>query len=228
MKTISLYLNPVTTILLKNPIQKWLVASILFSFLLSVARIIYSGSFHFVWLNWNLFLAFIPYMITCSLEFNDRWKKNSFRFILAFLGWILFIPNSFYIITDLFHLRWFEGVPIWYDLALLLSFAWNGLILGIVSVRQMEKIIEEKLGVRNELFFVYPVMWLNALGVYVGRFLRFNSWDVISNPFQLIADISNILIHPFQNKYAWGMILCFSLLMTLMYVTVKKLNRVFI
>jgi uncharacterized membrane protein len=108
---------------------------------------------------------------------------------------------------------------------MIVSFAWNGLLLGILSVRQMEKIAQQHLVYRRELFFLYPIMWLNALGVYVGRYLRFNSWDIVTNPFELLYDIANILLHPLAFRYAWGMIFCFSILMTFIYLTLKKISK---
>jgi uncharacterized membrane protein len=117
------------------------------------------------------------------------------------------------------------GMPLWFDLALLLSFAWNGLLLGIVSVRHMEKLFESFYNNRFDLLFVFPVMLLNALGVYIGRYLRFNSWDIIANPFQLIQDIIYLFIHPVRYRFDWGMIFCYSMLMTLFYVTLKRLNK---
>jgi uncharacterized membrane protein len=139
-------------------------------------------------------------------------------------AWLLFIPNSFYIITDLFHLG-ISNVPIWFEVALLLSFAWNGLILGVLSVRQIEKIMRELFPNMNEFIFLFPVMCLNAFGIYIGRYLRFNSWDVISNPFELAADISNLILHPLASKPAWAMICCYAVLMTFIYVTMKKLSK---
>jgi uncharacterized membrane protein len=115
--------------------------------------------------------------------------------------------------------------PFWYDLMLILSFVWNGILLGILSVRQMEKIIAAKWQVKTEVYFIYPVMFLNALGVYIGRYLRFNSWDVVTNPFQLASDIIYLFVHPVQNRFDWSMILCYSLFMTLVYITMKKLSR---
>jgi len=75
------------------------------------------------------------------------------------------------------------------------------------------------------LLFVYPVMWLNSLGVYTGRYLRYNSWEIVSNPFRLLADIAGMVIHPLRNQYAWDMIFCFSILMTLMYLMMKRISK---
>ena len=153
--------------------------------------------------------------------------KNKWKALVAAIVWLLFVPNSFYIITDLFHLDMNQVVPLWFDLALLLSFAWNGLLFGIVSVRQMEKAFETYFNKKFDLLFILPVMFLNGLGVYVGRYLRFNSWDVITNPLQLISDIVDLFIHHIHNRLDWSMIVCYTLLLTVMYVTIKKLAKAF-
>jgi uncharacterized membrane protein len=207
----------------RSDTEQVLILSCLFSIGLIVFRIIYTGQFLFVFLIWNLFLAFVPYIISKRIdEFQEmrRWK-----FILYSLVWLLFIPNAFYIITDLFHLDMNENVPLWYDLALLLSCAWSGLLFGILSVRQMERLFEKNFNRRLDLFFSIPVMTLNGLGVYVGRYLRFNSWDILVNPFQLAGDIVYLFIHPIRNRFDWSMIICYSVLLTLMYYTIKKLGK---
>jgi uncharacterized membrane protein len=173
---------------------------------------------------WNLFLAFIPYALSNWIS-NKINRKSKLAFIIATLIWLLFIPNSFYIITDLFHLNKNGPSPIWYDLALLFSFAWNGLLFGIISVRQMERMFEQFFNKRFDLLFVYPVMALNAFGIYLGRYLRFNSWDVVSNPVLLLRDVYYLIVHPLRYRVDWGMIICYSLLMTLIYVSLKKLGR---
>src|SRR5580765_4829098 len=119
---------------LRNEMDRLLSLSILFSCMLTVARIIYTGTLTFVSLVWNLFLAFVPYFITQRLQRNPQWIQKKLVFGFLFLVWLLCIPNSFYIITDLFHLADHHNdftVPQWYDLTLILSFAWNGLLLGI-------------------------------------------------------------------------------------------------
>jgi uncharacterized membrane protein len=210
----------------RTEMEKWLIISCMFSLLLVMSRVIVTGNLTFLFLAWNLFLAYVPYFISRKLEQSPRLVENIWKFALVFIVWLLFIPNSFYILTDLFHVDDLKGDrPRWFDLTLILSFAWNGLLLGILSVRQMEKIFLYCLHIRNRFFFLYPVMWLNALGIYIGRYMRFNSWDVVTNPFQLLGDIGNMLLHPFQHIYPWGMICCFSVLMTIIYMSVQRMAK---
>lgn len=199
--------------------------SCLFSVCMTAIRVIYTGELLFVWLNWNLFLAFVPYAISHFVTMHPAWTQDKKRFVFVFISWLLFIPNSFYIITDLFHLNSRMPVPLWFDLALIFSFTWNGLLLGVLSVRQMEKILETKFALQNEWLFIYPIMLLNAFGIYVGRYLRFNSWDVVSDPFQLFNDIIYLIVHPIRNRFDWSMIFCYAVFMTIIYITIKKLGR---
>jgi uncharacterized membrane protein len=226
----SLSLKPLKgsrPIFLRSEMDRLLSLSMFFSCLLVLVRMIHTGRDTFLFLIWNLFLAWLPYLITGRLARMQPFRPR-LLFAALMLAWLLCIPNSFYIITDLFHLgdRYNDRLmPNWYDLAMILSFVWNGLLLGVLSVRQMEKILKPRLPAHHELFFLYPVMWLNALGVYTGRYLRFNSWDLITNPFHLVEDIAYIIAHPLRNQYAWDMIFCFSILMTLMYLMMKRISK---
>jgi uncharacterized membrane protein len=219
----SIALNRFT--LFNSELDRILTLSMGFSIMLVMARIAYTGRFTFIWLIWNLVLAWIPYVITSWLQQRAAIQTNRLKFAAVCLVWLLFIPNSFYILTDLFHLGKFHNVPNWFDLTLIISFAWNGLLLGILSVRQMEKIMQPHLPGKHELFFIYPIMWLNALGVYIGRYPRFNSWDILTNPFELINYLIKLICHPIQWKYAWGMVACFSIFMTLVYLAIKRLSK---
>lgn len=204
--------------------EQMLILCSLFSVGLMAFRIVYTGQLLFAFLVWNLFLAYVPYAISKKMSLHSITTK--WRFLLCGFVWLLFVPNAFYIITDLFHLGMNESVPLWYDLALLLSFAWSGLLFGILSVRQMEKLFEKNFKRKFDLFFILPVMVLNGFGVYVGRYLRFNSWDVLTNPFQLVNDIVYMFIHPLRNRFDWSMVVCYSVLLTLIYYTMKKLSKV--
>lgn len=208
----------------RSELEKVLMLSSLFSISLAFARVAYTGELMFLSLIWNLFLGFIPFLLSNFLIKRPDWIEAKWKLALVTISWLLFIPNSFYIITDLFHLEDRFIIPLWFDLTLIFSFAWNGLLLGILSVRQMEKVWETKWG-GSELLFVYPVMLLNALGIYIGRYLRYNSWDVVSNPFGLSEDIIYLLIHPIRNRFDWSMIFCFSIFMTLIYLSIKKIGK---
>jgi uncharacterized membrane protein len=229
---------------LRTEMDRLLTASMLFSCILVGIRIFHTGKITFIFMIWNLFLAYVPYAISTwmtacqarqarqprqtpetGVARGPRGRLSRFFPALLFLAWLLFIPNSFYILTDLYHLADNHRnnlVPEWFDLSLILSFAWNGLLLGILSVRQIEKILIPQASIFQEWLFLYPVMWLNALGVYTGRYLRYNSWDIITNPFQLLSDIFGMVIHPLRHQYAWDMIFCFSILLTLFYSLIKK------
>ena len=158
----------------RSDMEQVFILSTLTSIGLISFRVIYTGDLHFVFLVWNLFLAIIPYSISKKMGAIVG-SKSKWKFFLYSFVWLLFIPNSFYINTDLFHLDLNDQVPLWYDLALLLSFAWSGVPFGILSVRQMEKEFENYFTKKFDLLFIVPVMLLNALGIYVGRYLRFNS-----------------------------------------------------
>lgn len=210
-------------LLKRSEIDRLLIASTSFSCLLVVLRIIHTHSLMFIWLGWNLFLAYLPYLLSTWLT-----AKQPRRPLLLVLStvWLLFIPNTFYILTDLYHLHDSRHTlsPEWYDLALIFSFAWNGLLLGVLSIRQMEKLLlPAGTAIRSHLF-LYPTMFLCALGVYAGRYLRFNSWDIISNPLQLTTDIADMIIHPLRNQSAWSMIGCYTILLSFIYNMLKKLN----
>ncbi len=208
-------------------VHSWLFISAGFSCLLLAARIVVTGSFTYLFLAWNLFLAFVPYCITWSMTRNVRILENPLTYYALLAIWLLFIPNSFYIITDLFHLNRFSEAPQWFNLLLIFSFAWNGLLAGIISLRRVEVLFTITKGANFSAMVVFSVMWLSGFGIYIGRYLRFNSWDVLTDPFSLVTEIVDLVIHPLQNAEAWAMTGCYALFMTLVYFTIKKLSESF-
>ena len=209
-------------------IHEWLLVSSCFSCLLLAGRMIATYSLGYIFLPWNLFLAFVPYWISWWMMRNISIIQNKIKLLLALAAWLLFIPNSFYIITDLFHFTHIRSAPKWFDLLLIFSFAWNGILCGIISLRRVEIILSPLKGKEFSFFIIFVVMWLNAFGIYIGRYLRYNSWDVISDPFSLVSEIAFMFFRPFDNLWEWGMISCYSIFMTLLYVTLKKLSETFI
>ncbi|MCW3462756.1 DUF1361 domain-containing protein [Chitinophaga nivalis] len=193
-----------------------LYASVLFSLALLACRIAHTGSYLRVSLIWNLFLAYIPFAITGWMHRHPEQVSNRYTWYSCFVVWLLFVPNAPYILTDLFHL--FDGgVPLWFDLFMIFSFAWNGMVLGYFSIRTMEHMWRVRHTRWPAWLFSFPVMFLCAMGVYIGRYLRYNSWDVVKDPLTLLGDMRDIVLHPWENRSAWAFTICMGIFLYLMY-----------
>lgn len=208
-----------------NSLSRWLLLSSLFSCFLLLIRSAYLWSIGYFFLPWNLLLAIIPFWIARWMEKNFQRLENSYWLYILLLAWLLFIPNSFYIITDLFHLTDLHLAPKWFDILLVFSFAWNGIAFGILSIKSIEKMMGRHWGPGRSFALILIVMWLNGLGIYIGRFLRYNSWDIIARPVELFGSLYDMLMHPVQNISGWAMTITYGIFMTLLYYTISKLGE---
>lgn len=208
-------------------LSQWLLIASGFSLLLLAIRILKTGHLSYRFLAWNLFLAYVPYFISEWLGSHPRVLANRIKLLPLVFTWILFMPNSFYILTDLFHLNNIGNGDSWYDLTLILSFAWNGILFGILSIYKMEMLLKKTKGKFIAVFVICVVMWMNAFGIYIGRFLRFNSWDIFVNPFSLVSEVADIIFNPYDYRYVWAMSVCFAIFMAILYYTTKRLSDVF-
>lgn len=202
-----------------------LAASMAFSVSMNIVRIWHSHTLTYAFLVWNLFLAAIPYGISTLLVEFESLRKRQFVFWSLMALWLLFLPNAPYIFTDLFHLKPKNNVPLWFDLLLLLSFAWNGIMLCYLSLFDVQELVVARIGKRLTWFSVVVILFLCAFGVYVGRFMRWNSWDLFVNPFQLFADIADCILHPFANLQAWGLTLGYGTFLILGYLTLRGFTQ---
>lgn len=202
-----------------------LVLMTAFCFFLSVFRVIESGTPYFLFLNWNLFLAIVPYLLTASISSQKRGKIQRLKIIGVSMVWLLFFPNAPYILTDLFHLRIETSVPKWFDLILIISFAWTGLLYGFLSLMKIEKLYTNFFTKRQVEWLSSSILFLASFGVYLGRYLRWNSWDVVNNPSSLLFDISDRVINPFEHPRTWGVTILFGILLNIIYWTIKLLRK---
>ena len=146
----------------------------------------------FLFLVWNLFLAWVPYGIALLIRKEQhRWLQYS-----LLVSWLLFFPNAPYIITDLLHLRERLPVPLWYDMLTIFSFAWTGLIFGYLSLVRIQKLFFNQWGALVGHLITAGIWLLAGLGIYIGRFLRWNSWDLVTRPRAIISDLGSILTDP--------------------------------
>jgi uncharacterized membrane protein len=197
----------------------------LFCFLLSIFRIVYTESKVFLFLNWNLFLAFLPWLFSSSLALKPNLKKNKIMISLLLLIWLLFFPNAPYILTDLFHLKSRTSMPIWFDLVLILAFAWTGLMFGYLSLFDIQEYLQNYFPKPLVYFFSFIFIFLGSFGIYLGRFLRWNSWDIIRDPFGLFLDVSNRFLYPADHPKTWGVTFLMTILLSMIYASLQLLRQ---
>jgi len=190
------------------------------------ARIAYSDSRRYISLVWNLFLAWIPFILA-YMAYLLSWRRTLMLLVIpvfAFL-WFIFFPNAPYILTDLQHLGDGVGkVPLWYDVVLLIWFSWTGMLLGVVSLNLMQEIITRQLGRVPGWIFVLLAAGLTSVGMYVGRFIRLNSWDVLQDPSGTAADLFGWLADP--SLRSAGFISLYTVFFLFVYVTMHAFGRI--
>ncbi|WP_407557644.1 DUF1361 domain-containing protein [Winogradskyella sp. 4-2091] len=214
--------------LIKNVIQSQfktlslISVALLFSGISLLVRIKLNKSFFYLFLIWNVFLAIIPYAITMYLSTKKNISKVTLGF--GFLVWLAFLPNAPYIITDLIHLRTANNTFLWLDILVVLSFALSGLFLFYLSLIDMQNLMSSKFEKLPVKTITTIILFLCGFGVYLGRFLRYNSWEIISGPQILFIDIINIIIAPFQHYEAWLFTIGFGLFLVVGFWMFKNLN----
>ena len=188
----------------------------LYGFSLLLIRAKLTQNIFLFFLIWNLILAIVPYFIMLYLKKNAL-KSKLKTYLLCFV-WLVFLPNSFYIITDLKHLSHSHSSTFWFDLSLIASFAILGFFLGLQSLSEFEKISKSVFNKKVTAFLIPIICFLCGFGIYLGRILRYNSWDIISSPLALLSDMGSELLTIKTMLFSMH----FGLFIYLLYV-VKKL-----
>lgn len=174
-------------------INSVLILMCVYAVSLLIIRAKITQSIFLFFLMWNLFLGLIPYFLMLYLKMNDNYTKSKIKMYATTVIWLAFLPNSFYIVTDLVHLSLSHASTFWYDLTIISSFAFIGFFLGIQSIFLFEKIIVNNFHKKIQIIIVPAVCLLSGFGIYLGRILRYNSWDIISHPVKLFSDIGTQL-----------------------------------
>jgi uncharacterized membrane protein len=217
--------NPISFIKLCKLSAVFLAVSIACTFMLVMRRPIY-GHTTMHYLVWNLFLAWIPFglavvaWLLTQFDLRQRWPL-----VLCAGAWLVFFPNAPYIITDIIHIRKMPAGPIWYDLILTVAFAWTGFLLGFASLYVMHLLVSCRWGWRKGWLFVAGVTGLSGLGIYLGRFLRLNSWQVLS-PLDLLNEISFWFSTPHNRSGSVVFIALVGMLLFLVYLMMYALTHV--
>lgn len=196
------------------------------STVLFVVGAIASRSLENWYLLWNLFLAWLPLLISYGLIQTLRHKLwSSWPAILLTLLWLLLLPNSFYMVSDFIHLQDTPHVNLLYDAVLFTMFIITGLALGYLSLYAMHMRLRQRVPIMRANLFVAAILLLCSFAMYLGRDLRWNSWDVLVNPAGILFDVSERVIHPFTFSDTYSVTLVFFIFLASLYWMVWSMVR---
>ncbi|HET6924951.1 MAG TPA: DUF1361 domain-containing protein, partial [Candidatus Saccharimonadales bacterium] len=172
------------------------------------------------------FLAWLPLLLAAWLDVvlrKHRW--TSWYGLIVSALWVLFLPNSFYMVSDFIHLQEVPRVDLLYDAVMFTSFIFVGLALGISSLYLVHRQFRRRFSQRLSAVFLCVVFALCGFAIYLGRDLRWNSWDVLTNPGGLLFDISDRILHPSAYSEMFLTITSFGVLIASMYALVYQAAR---
>ncbi len=204
------------------PLPYALLSSSALSVAFVLARASVTGRPGYGFLLWNLTLAWIPYVLARLIAAHAHRGGRTLSLFALALPFIGFLPNAPYIVTDLMHLRWQTDAPHWFDALMLASFAWSGLTLGIAAVRLTADVVKDRLGSRASIGYVGIVSLLTAFGIYLGRFVRLNTWDAAVHPFRVARSALAPLVHPASHMRAWTFTVAFAALFLAAYFSISR------
>jgi len=220
-----------------------LVLATLLAILSLALRAYYTGRETYFFLLKDLFLGWVPMGLSLVLVCLARRPSRKASRAVLLVAWVLFLPNAPYLLTEFLHLNSHHAprnmriipllhvprngaVPLWYDAFMILLFAWNGLLLGVLSLRMVQDIARQRVGAAWGWAGTMSLLLLSAFGVTLGRFERFNSWDVLSRPGLLASDIASRVFRPLAHPHTTGATLLLSAFLVLAYLTMIAMMNV--
>jgi uncharacterized membrane protein len=201
-----------------------------------MVEVSYRFAHHLGYLRWDLALAWVPYLVSVALvAFFGRRTPSTSQLLRAspvIALWLLFLPNAPYVVTDFVHLQPFAvlafgpaAAPWWWDLCFIASVAWTGWLLGMMSVCSLHDLVERAAGVLAGWSFALACLGLSALGIFLGRFLRWNSWDVLVHPFALLSQLGAAACEPLAHSRGLAFTTVFAAFLVATYVPLATLVR---
>lgn len=215
MKTYS------SLIINRQKVSPLLISSTLCCILLLSFRIKYTNTSYFLFLVWNLFLAGIPFLLSTYLLSISNISKTKVAF--TSILWLLFLPNAPYIVTDLYHLRLSAAHLVWLDALVIFSFAGVGVLLFYISLCDMYSVWCKLITKQFAVSLIYCTCFLSGFGIYLGRFLRYNSWEILSNPIPLLQDCLAFFLAPKTHSDFWAFTLVTGCVLSVGFYAFKKI-----
>jgi uncharacterized membrane protein len=190
------------------------------------ARVVESDSSRYLFLIWNLTLAAIPLLLSLWLVKGvqkNGWLKPKELILTAM--WLLFLPNSFYIVTDFIHLRETFEVSLLFDGLMILAFVLSGLAMGFVSVYLVHRQLLSRISSRRAWGIIMAVFVVSSFAIYLGRFSRWNTWDILLAPAGLLFDVSDRVINPAAHVQTYIITFVVFLILTSVYWVIWEAAR---
>jgi uncharacterized membrane protein len=189
------------------------------SVVLFFAGAVANHSLQFDYLIWNLFLAWVPLGLTVVLLriLRTHLWSDWLPLILTLL-WLLMLPNSFYMISDFLHVQDVVRNDLLYDIVMFTSFIFTGVLLGFTSLYVVHVELHKRVQARYANGCIAIIILLCSYAIYLGRDLRWNSWDVLTNPTGILFDVSDHLISPLQSGNMYTITVSFFILLGGLYV----------
>jgi uncharacterized membrane protein len=200
------------------------VLSLLGASLISIGTLVFrihqTHSLHYVFLVWNLFLAWIP-LIAASFAFALARQRIGAGAGFLIVVWLLFFPNAPYMLTDFIHLSERSATsPVWYDALMLSSFAWTALMLGFLSLYLIQALVAPRIGAAWAWVVVACALGLASFGIYIGRFAGFNSWDAVTRPRHVLSVIRQQTNSPLHDPKMLAALLALTVALFVGYLVV--------
>jgi uncharacterized membrane protein len=181
------------------------------------ARVVRTGDSFYRLLVWNLALAWVPLLLALA-AYRTAMQSRKVETVALAVAWILFFPNAPYVLTDFVHLgNDGSAAPLWYDALMIASFAWTALLIGLGSLYVMQVVVRDRVGAAWSWLLVAGALLLASFGVYLGRFIRFNSWDALVRPGRVAHVIASQLENPIHHPRLIGALLVLTAFLTVAY-----------
>ena len=193
---------------------------------LLLVRIIISGASGYWFIAENLALAWISLAI--GLLLLGQLQRKSWlswqNLVLSFL-WLSFLPNTWYVLTDFIHLNPVSETNQIYDIVLISTLAFTGLGIGFYSLYLVHKELLKRLSTYKSALCVAIVILLSSFAIYLGRDLRWTTWNVVTNPSGIIINVSDRILHPFAHPTSFTVTGIFFVLISVMYYAIWQAIR---
>ncbi len=188
--------------------------------LLFIVGAITNERFTHAYLFWNLFLAWIPLLLALAIHrySNDNGLKKPALRASILAVWVLFLPNAFYLLTDYIHVTEIARVDPVFDSVMFSTVISVGCAIGIASLLIVHRSLLRIMSRLHAQIIIGVAIAACSFAIYLGRELRFNSWDIITNPLQLVSEIMRIVIEPSNHLQAYVTSLTFFIVILAVYM----------